>query len=129
MIWREPPGRGRAKIDAVAALTSAPLRWHMIGHVQSRKARLVTRGYALLHSLDSVRLARRLDAYLSAQARALDVLLQVNGPAKQPKRLGCVPVGYASTLRAALWREVEAVRRCPAARAGVDDDGAAGGRT
>jgi len=29
----------------------------MIGHVQSRKARLVTRGYALLHSLDSVRLA------------------------------------------------------------------------
>jgi len=111
------PEEAAPKIDAVAALTSAPLRWHMIGHVQSRKARLVTRGYALLHSLDSVRLARRLDAYLSAQARALDVLLQVNVSGEATKEgWDAYQWDMRSTLRAALWRDVEAVLALPSLR-------------
>src|SRR5690606_15298779 len=54
------PEDAAPKLQAVAALVAEPVRWHMIGHVQSRKARLVTRGYSLLHSLDIVRLAERL---------------------------------------------------------------------
>lgn len=111
------PEEAAPKIDAVASLTAAPLRWHMIGHVQSRKARLVTQGYALLHSLDSVRLARRLDTYLSVQGRALDVLLQVNMSGEATKEgWDAYQWDERSALRAALWRDVEAVLALPGLR-------------
>ena len=54
------------------------VEWHMIGHVQSRKARLVAEHFALLHSLDSLKLARRLDRFCGEVGRRLPVLLQFN---------------------------------------------------
>ena len=54
------------------------VEWHMIGHVQSRKARLVAENFALLHSLDSVKLARRLDRFSAEYDRKLPVLLELN---------------------------------------------------
>lgn len=111
------PEEALPKIHALAALTSCPVRWHMIGHVQSRKARLVTRDFALLHSLDSLRLAGRLDRSLAAQGRTLDVLLQVNVSGEATKE------GWAAyewdkrpAQRAALWREIEAVLALPSLR-------------
>jgi len=54
------------------------VEWHMIGHVQSRKARLVAENFALLHSLDSLKLARRLDRFAAEFGRKLPVLLEFN---------------------------------------------------
>ena len=54
------------------------VEWHMIGHVQSRKARLVADHFALLHSLDSLKLARRLDRFAEEAGRDLPVLLELN---------------------------------------------------
>jgi len=54
------------------------VEWHMIGHVQSRKARLVTENFDLLHSLDSLKLARRLDRFCAETGRKLPVFLQFN---------------------------------------------------
>ncbi len=54
------------------------VEWHMIGHVQSRKARLVAEHFALLHSLDSLKLARRLDRFSAEIGRKLPVLLEFN---------------------------------------------------
>ena len=54
------------------------IEWHMIGHVQSRKAALVAENFALLHSLDSVKLARRLNRFSAELGRRLPVLLQFN---------------------------------------------------
>lgn len=54
------------------------VEWHMIGHVQSRKARLVAENFALLHSLDSLKLARRLDGFCAELGIKLPVLLQFN---------------------------------------------------
>ncbi len=54
------------------------VEWHMIGHVQSRKARLVAENFALLHSLDSLKLARRLDSFCAEAGTTLSVLLQFN---------------------------------------------------
>ena len=50
----------------------------MIGHVQSRKARLVTEHFNLLHSLDSLKLAERLDRFAAEAGRTLPVLLEFN---------------------------------------------------
>lgn len=61
-----------------AALAGAGLRWHMIGHVQSRKARDVAGRFVCIHTLDSLKLARALEAHLAASGMAQDVLIQVN---------------------------------------------------
>ncbi len=61
-----------------ALVIESKVEWHMIGHVQSRKARLVAEHFALLHSLDSLKLARRLDRFCAEVGRRLPVLLEFN---------------------------------------------------
>jgi PLP dependent protein len=64
-----------AKMDV---LGNVPVEWHMIGHVQSRKANLVAGRFDLMHSLDSLKLANRLDRFSAESGRTLPVLLEVN---------------------------------------------------
>ncbi|MEW6083765.1 MAG: YggS family pyridoxal phosphate-dependent enzyme [Chloroflexota bacterium] len=70
------PEEGVTKIQSLAAQSG--VEWHMIGHVQSRKARLVAEHFALLHSLDSLKLAQRLDRFAAETDRSLPVLLEFN---------------------------------------------------
>jgi PLP dependent protein len=74
---------GVMKIQALPAQSG--VEWHMIGHVQSRKARLVADHFALLHSLDSLKLARRLDRFAAEAGRVLPVLLEFNVGAEESK--------------------------------------------
>jgi pyridoxal phosphate enzyme (YggS family) len=57
----------------------------MIGHVQSRKAEEVVRHYDWLHSLDSLKLARRLDRFAAETGRRLPVLLECNVSGEESK--------------------------------------------
>jgi pyridoxal phosphate enzyme (YggS family) len=54
------------------------IQWHMIGHVQSRKASQVSEHFNYFHALDRVKLARRLARSLEELNRKLPVLLQFN---------------------------------------------------
>jgi pyridoxal phosphate enzyme (YggS family) len=63
---------------ALACAAQPGLEWHMIGHVQSRKARLVCEHYHTLHALDSLKLAVRLDRFSLEVGRRLPVLLECN---------------------------------------------------
>ncbi len=65
------------KAKALGDRPAAP-RWHMIGHLQRRKAPRVVGICDLLHSVDTVRLAERLSRFASAAAAPLPVLVQVN---------------------------------------------------
>jgi pyridoxal phosphate enzyme (YggS family) len=66
-------------LEKMSALGENPgLHWHMIGHVQSRKARLVANHFSLLHSLDSLKLAGRLDEAAREAGKVLPVLLECN---------------------------------------------------
>ena len=56
----------------------AAVRWHCIGHVQSRKARDVAGRFALIHSLDSLKLAAGLERHLETSGARQPVLIQVN---------------------------------------------------
>jgi len=53
------------------------LRWHLIGHLQRNKARAVDR-FALVHSIDSIRLADAVAAVGKERGRPVPVLMQVN---------------------------------------------------
>jgi PLP dependent protein len=52
--------------------------WHMIGHIQSRKARAVAEHFSWVHSLDRLKLARRLDRFAGEFGKELQVLLECN---------------------------------------------------
>jgi pyridoxal phosphate enzyme (YggS family) len=60
------------------ALGGARVTWHMIGHIQSRKADEVVAQFDWVHSVDSLKLARRLSRFAEEAGRTLPVLLEVN---------------------------------------------------
>ena len=90
------------------------LAWHMIGHIQSRKAKRVAPLFEMVHSIDSVKLARRLDRACEGRAQPLPVLLECNVSGEQAK------YGFEAdrweqddAQRKALWAAVEQVLTLP----------------
>ena len=59
--------------------------WHMIGHLQSRKANLAVALADLVHSVDSIKLGRRLSRFAQEAGRTLPVLVQVNTAGEDAK--------------------------------------------
>lgn len=76
MLGENYPEEGAMKLQSLREFSA--VEWHMIGHVQSRKAQLVAENFNLLHSLDSLKLAKRLDRFCGEAGRALPVLLEFN---------------------------------------------------
>jgi pyridoxal phosphate enzyme (YggS family) len=56
----------------------ADIVWHMIGHIQSRKAADAAKLFSRVHSVDRLKIAQRLSAAAVEQGRKLDVMLEVN---------------------------------------------------
>ena len=73
-------------VDKILAISGKDrVEWHMIGHVQSRKASPVCENFAWVHSLDSVKLARRLDRFAGELGRKLPALMECNVSGEQSK--------------------------------------------
>lgn len=58
--------------------SDGPLRWHMIGHLQRNKVKAVVDLGAVVHSVDTLRLAEEIQQHAAGQGRIAEVLLQVN---------------------------------------------------
>lgn len=71
-------------------------RWHMVGHLQRNKVKLVVPWAELIHSVDSLRLAEDLHLQAAKLGRVVDVLLQVNTSGERSK-FG-IAVGAAAHL-------------------------------
>ena len=76
-----------AKAAALADLRPQGLRWHLVGHLQSNKAKKAAALFDWVHSLDGVPLARRLGEAAEAEGRPLRALLQVD-LAAEPTKFG-----------------------------------------
>lgn len=73
-------------VEKIIALENeSGVEWHMIGHVQSRKAELVATNFCLLHSLDGIKLAGKLDRSLGETGKELPVLLEFNVGGEESK--------------------------------------------
>lgn len=70
------PEETQRKIDEIQGIDD--IEWHMIGHLQSRKAKIIVSSFAMLHSLDSLSLAEKLNRQLVENQRTLPVLLEMN---------------------------------------------------
>ena len=77
------------KIEQLAAA-----EWHLVGHLQTNKVRLVSRRFALIHSLDSVRLAE----LLAERDPGQRVLLEVN-VSREPEKSGFSPAEVVDSAR------------------------------
>jgi pyridoxal phosphate enzyme (YggS family) len=73
----------REKIESLKDYSQCA--WHMIGHVQSRKASSVVKYFNILHSLDSVKLAQRLNNQAKELNRKLPVFLEINVSGEETK--------------------------------------------
>lgn len=80
-VWRagvRDVGENKVQ-EAVAKMegVSVPVRWHLVGHLQRNKVRFLEH-FAMLHSLDSARLADAVSEFGVRHGRAVEALLQVN---------------------------------------------------
>lgn len=71
-------------------LQDLPVRWCMIGHLQTNKAKYAARFADEVHSLDSIKLAKVLEQHLQKLGRSVKVLLQVNSSG-EPQKHGLAP--------------------------------------
>ncbi len=65
------------KLPALAELR-ASLHWHLVGHLQTNKAKKAALLFDRIHSLDSAELAQKLEHYAATAGKTLDVLVQVD---------------------------------------------------
>ena len=68
----------------------ADLKWAIVGHLQTNKARQVAAFASEFHALSSIRIAAALDKALIDQGRGLDVFLQINSSG-EPQKFGLPP--------------------------------------
>jgi PLP dependent protein len=99
------PEEGATKIpSALRSILMGPPAgvpvWHMIGHVQSRKADLVVAHFDIVHSVDRLKIAQRLNDLAAGMGRCMPVMVECNVSGEAGKH------GY----QAARWQEEQALR-------------------
>lgn len=103
-----------SKIAAVGAGLSPRPVWHMIGHIQSRKAKLIPPLFDVVHSVDTLKLAEKLAKQAEEMNRSLDVFLEVNISGEDSKE-GLAAHGWEqnAVVREALWPVVQQILALP----------------
>ena len=70
------------KYDAIK-----PVRWHMIGHLQTNKVKYIIDKVDLIHSVDSMKLAKEINKRAAQHDKVMDILIQIN-PADEESKFG-----------------------------------------
>lgn len=73
--------------EKINSLSAYPVNWHFIGHLQSNKAKYAVRMFDLIHSVDSLKLAKELDKYAEKIGKIQLILIQIN-VAKEDSKSG-----------------------------------------
>lgn len=82
----------------------SPVRWHLIGHLQSNKVKYIIDKVSLIHSVDSISLMDEIDRQAKKHEKVMDILIQVNITGEESK-FGIKPdelddiLSHASTLK------------------------------
>ena len=85
------------KYDSVS-----PVRWHLIGHLQTNKVKNVVGKVVMIHSVDSLKLAREINKRASAAGTVMDILIEINSAMEETKS------GISSDDLETLVREITA---------------------
>lgn len=91
------------KFDAVK-----PVRWHMIGHLQTNKVKYIIDKVSMIHSVDSYKLAAEINKRAAAHDKIMDILIQVNS-AEEESKFG-ITTGETEALIKQILETCENVR-------------------
>ena len=80
------------ELAQLAGPAAGRVTWHLVGHLQSNKARRAVELFSVIHSIDSLELAERLGRHATELGRNTRVLIQVD-LAEEPTKHGMVPDG------------------------------------
>jgi pyridoxal phosphate enzyme (YggS family) len=92
--------RVQEAVAKIAATGDLALRWHLIGHLQSNKARKAIGPFAMIQSVDSLDLLRRLQGIAVEDRKTVEVLIQLD-LAGEPTKSGLPPEELPGLLAAA----------------------------
>jgi len=93
--------RVQEAVEKRAALATSALRWELIGHLQSNKAKLAVLHFDRIQSVDSEKLLTALDRAAAGLGKKLPVLLQINA-GNDPAKFGAEPADAPRLLEHAL---------------------------
>jgi pyridoxal phosphate enzyme (YggS family) len=65
-------------LQKISESTDLEIRWHLLGHLQTNKARKAGQAFATIHTVESVELLTKLDAAATDAGRSLELLIQVD---------------------------------------------------
>jgi pyridoxal phosphate enzyme (YggS family) len=99
--------RVQEALQKIGASTDLEIRWHLLGHLQTNKARKAGPAFAVIQSVDSVELIEKLDAAAEDAGRTPELLIQVDLAGEATKH--GVPPGEVPRL-------FQAAAACRAAR-------------
>lgn len=74
------------------------IKWHMVGHLQTNKVKEAVKIFDLIHSVDSISLAAKINKEASKINKIQDVLVEINASGEKTK-FGLVPEGITETIR------------------------------
>jgi len=78
-----------------------PVRWHMIGHLQTNKVKYIIDKVDMIHSVDSIKLAKEINKRAKAKDLVMDILVQIN-PAEEESKFGVSIDGAGDLVREIL---------------------------
>ncbi len=91
--------RVQEALGKMRATSDLALTWHLVGHLQSNKARKAAAHFDTIHSVDDSGLVAKLEEAASAASRRLELLIQVD-LAGEPTKGGVVPAQLSAILAA-----------------------------
>ena len=90
---------------------SMPIRWHMIGHLQTNKVKYIAGYVHLIHAIDTHKLLVEINKQAEKHNRVIDCLLQLH-VAQEETKFGFAPQELLDYVKEGKWRALKNVRLC-----------------
>ena len=84
--------------ERLHAVVSRPVKWHMIGHLQSNKAKKAVAIFDMIETVDSLKLAKAIDKACKGFNKTMPILLEINS-GEEAQKAGVMPEAAARLIR------------------------------
>ena len=79
-------------------VVSQPVKWHMIGHLQSKKAKKAAAIFDMIETVDSMKLARAIDKACKGLTKTMPILVEINS-GEEAQKAGVMPENAVPLLQ------------------------------
>jgi len=84
--------------ERLFGMVSRPVKWHMIGHLQSKKAKKAAAIFDMIETVDSLKLAKAIDKACKGLNKTMPILLEINS-AEEDQKAGVMPKAAIALIK------------------------------